>query len=368
MISSKKWDSKIMNKIVIEGKNGQSTIYIGTNLLKDAPEIIEVENYSKLFIILDENIKKNYLDKIKTSFPKAILFEIKSGENEKNIESAQNIWRAMQDAKCDRKSLVVNIGGGVVTDLGGFAASLFMRGVKFVNIPTTLLSQVDASVGGKTGIDFNGVKNLIGTFNQPVKVIIDTDFLKTLPKRQFLSGFAEIIKHGLISDKEYFEKVTSKRPLEFTDDEMMEIIFHSCEIKAQIIEGDEEETGKRKLLNFGHTVGHAIESLSLETSSPLLHGEAISLGMLVESKISELEDLLTHDEFSKIRECFTQAELPIMLGNTEIKLSDIFERMKSDKKNVNGLVNFTLITSIGNAVIDKNVAPQTIEEAFETIL
>jgi 3-dehydroquinate synthase len=241
---------------------GKYNVYIGSGLTGDIPELLQTKNYSKIIVVTDTNLPQKYLK----DFEKII---IPSGEKSKTIETVQIIWKEMLRLKADRKSLVLNFGGGVIGDMGGFAASCYMRGVKFVQIPTTLLSAVDASVGGKVGIDFAGVKNLIGSFNQPEAVIIDTDTFKTLPDREFVSGFGEIIKHGLISDTDYFNTVTSKKPRDFSEEELTDIIAKSCEIKAGIISSDEKESGNRKLLNFGHTIGHALESLSLDSDNYL---------------------------------------------------------------------------------------------------
>jgi 3-dehydroquinate synthase len=270
----------------------------------------------------------------------------------------------MHSAGCDKQSLVVNLGGGVIGDMGGFAASTYMRGVDYLNIPTTLLAQVDASIGGKTGIDFAGIKNLIGTFHQPVAVVIDTQTLATLPKREFLSGFAEIIKHGLIRDKKYYQEVTKKHPLKLSQDELVDIIARSCKIKAEIVESDPRESAYRKLLNFGHTIGHAIESLSLESCAPFLHGEAVSIGMLVEAKISQLDGMLSLPELQRIHQGLIKTDLPVYLTNIEI--AKILKKVQSDKKNEKGKVNFTLLQKIGKAVYNQNVSENVIIEAINT--
>ena len=221
-------------------------------------------------------------------------------------------------------------------------------------------------IGGKNGIDFSNVKNLIGTFNQPIGVIIDVQTLSSLPKREFLSGFAEIIKHGLIKDRKYFEKVTSKHPLEFNQDTLIDIIERSCKIKAEIVEADEIENGPRKLLNFGHTIGHAIESLSLESSTPLLHGEAISIGMLAGAKISHLMDLLSLSDLQRIKQSLINAGLPI--STESIEINKVLEKIKSDKKNEKGKVNFTLLQEIGKAVYNQNVPDEVIIQAIKYVI
>jgi 3-dehydroquinate synthase len=285
---------------------------------------------------------------------KPVVIAVSSGEQAKQIETVQSIWKALHKNGCDRKSLLINLGGGAICDVGGFAASTFMRGIDFMNIPTTLLAQVDASMGGKTGIDFEGVKNLVGTFSRPIKTIIDVDLLKTLPAREFIAGFAEIIKHGLIADVEYFRMVTSKHPLQFTRSEMIKIIARSREIKSAIVTSDPKEKGARKLLNFGHTVGHAIESLSLDTERPLLHGEAVAIGMVAEAEISESVGYICSADVELIRRVIEHAGLPTSVRNFSTK--DIERKMRSDKKNEGGVINFTLLKKIGKAVINQTTA------------
>lgn len=322
-------------------------------------------SYSKIVVITDTNVKK-LLKNILNHLPYNVyIIIIPAGERVKSIKYVSKIWEEMLRLGCDRKSLIVNFGGGAVLDVGGFAASTYMRGIDFLNIPTTLLAQVDASIGGKTGIDFAGIKNLIGTFNQPKAVIIDIQTLATLPKREFISGFAEIMKHGLSRDRKYFEKVTSKHPLEFSQDELIDIIQRSCEIKAEIVEADETENGLRKLLNFGHTIGHAIEALSLETNRPLLHGEAVGIGMLAEAKISRLLDMISASELEQIKQSLQNAGLPISFEH--IQIDKVTEKMQSDKKNEKGKVNFTLLEGIGKAVYDQNVSKNVIIEAIKYI-
>lgn len=341
-------------------KQKKYTIHIGNGVLGRITHLYNLKNYSHIFIITDENVGPLFLGKITSVLPKnTSSIVLPSGEKAKHIASVTMIWEAMYNARCDRKSFVINLGGGVIGDMGGFAASTYMRGVDFLNIPTTLLACVDASVGGKTGIDFAGIKNLIGTFNQPIGVIIDVKTLTTLPERQLVSGFAEVIKHGLIRDKEYFENVTAKDPAEFTPEEMENIIFTSCKIKADIVQKDETERDLRKVLNFGHTVGHAIESLSFNTDKPLLHGEAIYFGMMIEANISFISGILPLSDFQKIKNCLNRK------FDVSIKIDAMLEKMKSDKKNEGGNINFTLLKSIGNAVVSQQISKTVIMKALQ---
>ncbi len=359
-----------MNKIKVflskDSRKIEYSVVIGRNLLEIISELYNFSSYSNVFIILDQNIVA-LKEKLIGTLPKEhFFFTLKSGEIEKKIKTIENIWTSMQKANIDRNSIVINIGGGVLTDLGGFAASTYMRGLPFINIPTTLLSQVDASVGGKTGINFAKIKNLIGTFNQPEMVIIDTETLVSLPQREFLSGFAEIIKHGLIKSRDYFNRVTSKKPLDFDNNELLDVISKSIQIKADIVKSDPDEKNLRKTLNFGHTVGHAIEALSYSANMPLLHGEAISVGMIAEAKISQLAGLLTAAQFVEIKNALISADLPIEVSGYDREA--VYEKMKFDKKNSNSKINFTLLNGIGNAVINQNVSAKVLNEALESVL
>ena len=259
----------------------------------------------------------------------------------------------------DRKSLLINLGGGVVCDLGGFCASTYMRGIKFIQIPTTLLSQVDASVGGKTGFDVNGVKNLIGTFAEPYKVLIDSNTLTTLPKREYISGLAEVIKYGIIYDVEFFEYLKNGN----IDNDY--IIKKSCEIKEKVVLEDFKEGGLRKILNFGHTIGHSIESLSLETESPLLHGEAVAIGMIAESYIAKEIGNLTNEEYELIKNVIEQYGLLVVYNSD---LEEIFLMLFKDKKNTSGKIKWVLPNGIGKCVYDVEVDNDIVKMAIRSIL
>lgn len=341
------------------------TIYIAENAIEEIGSLYDFGVYSKVFVVTDSVVGPLFLDKLISALPAAADSAVLPiGAGQKSIKSVEAIWTAMHEAGCDRKSLVINLGGGVIGDMGGFAASTYMRGIDFLNLPTTLLSQVDSSVGGKTGFNSNGIKNLIGTFDQPIGVIIDTSTLATLPEREFLSGFGEIIKHGLIGDKDYFRQVTAKPPGEFDQNELADIISRSCQIKAAVVEHDETETGKRKLVNFGHTVGHAVEALSLETDKPLLHGEAISIGMAAEATISTRTGRLSEAELQQIVQTLSNAGLPT---STSFPTDQIMKKMQSDKKNDSGNINFTLLDRIGAAVYDQRVGQPVIIEALRAV-
>lgn len=345
---------------------GEYDVVIGKGLLKNLNTLFDFSKYSKIFIITDSNLEKLWFETIKHSLGIEVeKIVVNPGEENKNIETIQEIWKELHSLGADRKSLVINLGGGVIGDTGGFAASTYMRGIDFLQIPTTLLAQVDASIGGKVGINFNGVKNLIGNFNQPIGVICDIALLKTLPDREFIEGFGEVIKHGVIADKEYFNFVTSKKPREFSDEELVEIVVGSCKIKAEIIGSDEKEAGKRKLVNFGHTIGHAIEALSLETENPLLHGDAISIGMVAEAEISSRMGMLSEKELEVLKEKVSFIGLPTKVPKFEI--TDILRFIQSDKKAEKGEVKWTLLKNIGEAVFDQTVEEESIVKVLKEL-
>lgn len=289
------------------------------------------------------------------------ILEIDPGEENKTIETVNNLWLAMADLGADRNTLVINVGGGVLTDMGGFTASTFKRGIKFINIPTTLLAQVDASVGGKNGIDVEGMKNMVGTFNQPEMVLIDPKFLKTLEQRQIKSGLAEMLKHGLIQDRDHWDNLVQL--LAHDADDLAPFIMDSIEIKRQIVDADPLEKGLRKVLNFGHTIGHAIESESLETEFPLLHGEAIVIGMIIEAFLAEKKGILSTEDREEICEGFGYL---YALSAIDMSLfPHLMQWMSHDKKNEKNTINFSLVNNIGNCEYNIICNEAEIKTAFE---
>ncbi|NVN18155.1 3-dehydroquinate synthase [Muricauda sp. HICW] len=319
------------------------------------------KNYSKIFLLVDENTKEHCLPIFKEIFDHSIdsLLEIKSGEENKHIHTCLQLWEDLSNFDGDRKSILINLGGGVLTDMGGFVASTFKRGIDFINIPTTLLSMVDASIGGKTGVDLGSLKNQVGVINQPQMVLIFPKFLKTLDARQTKSGYAEMLKHGLIRDKAYWEDIVAKA--DFTDAARIQ---KSIAIKNDVVLQDPTEQGVRKILNFGHTLGHAIESYCLDNPNKktLLHGEAIAAGMILEGYLShELRGLskLALDEIKKaFLTYFDKVEF------TEDDIDAILQLLKYDKKNSHGNVNFVLLQDIGNAATDIKIPEELFSKAF----
>ncbi|MFN0274777.1 MAG: 3-dehydroquinate synthase [Chitinophagales bacterium] len=336
-------------------------IYITSEIGEQTDFTAVLKNYSSLFVLTDENTKKHCYPKIRSLLPPHQLIEIAAGEKEKNIETCKKLWSQLVELNADRKSLLLNLGGGVIGDMGGFVASTFKRGFDFMQIPTTLLSQVDASVGGKLGIDLHEMKNLIGVFKNPKAIFIATDFLKTLPQSQVQSGFAEVIKHGLIADRVYWNKVKGILLNQFFD--WQEVVAKSVEIKKAVVEVDMHETGLRKILNFGHTIGHAVETLSLQSDTrPLLHGEAIAVGMICEAFISNQLNGLPHRELDEIvsvlRKYFSKYD------TTKIPFEKLISIIQQDKKNVAGRFSFSLLNTIGSCEFDKHVESDVIRQSL----
>ena len=347
-------------------KANDSIIHFNNKCYTSLNKHIKENNFSKIFILVDENTHQyclpRFLERLETDIVIEII-EIESGEINKTIDTCAGVWNTLSDLDADRKSLVINIGGGVITDLGGFVACTFKRGIAYINVPTTLLSMVDASVGGKTGVDLGHLKNQIGVISNPNLVLIDTQFLNTLPKNQMKSGLAEMLKHGLISDKNYWNKFNSLSELTLND--LDELIYESVLIKKHVVEVDPFEHGLRKTLNFGHTIGHAIESyfLSNETKTTLLHGEAIVIGMILASYISTELAGLSIDERDTIKELLINYYGKITIEKSDLK--PIIELLKYDKKNNHGNINFVLLESIGKTKIDCLVTDEIILEAFD---
>lgn len=341
--------------------NGHS-IHFDTGL-EPLQAFLNDQKYSKVFVFADGNtseiclpVFQSMLDDY-TSFD---LIETDPGEENKNIDFCIGIWKTLLDFEADRKALMINLGGGVITDMGGFVASTYKRGIDFINIPTTLLSMVDASVGGKTGIDIDNVKNMVGTFSLPQAVFIESEFLKTLPERELLSGFAEMIKHGLIMDKAYFEALKGINYREVTAD----LIYRSVEIKHEVVTQDPLEKGLRKILNFGHTIGHAVESYALSNSKqPLTHGEAIAIGMVCESFLSVKYCGLAEQELAEITDYIKSVYPAYQIS--EGSFTTILDLVKADKKNEHGYVLFSLLAGIGECKYNCRVTDEDLLESLK---
>ena len=325
---------------------------------------LNVSGYSKVFLLTDSNTARHCHSAFLRAFPDAASWpnlSIPAGEAHKTIDSCMAVWKSLSDAGADRKSLLVNLGGGVVTDLGGFVASTYQRGIDFINIPTTLLSMVDASVGGKTGVDLGSLKNQIGVINQPVMVLIDTDYLKTLDQRELRSGFAEMLKHGLIRDAAYWEELACLKPAQVT----RQHIYQSVRLKNEVVQQDPGERNLRKILNFGHTLGHAIESCFLDSrpAEPLLHGEAIAIGMILEAYLSVATCGLPFSDCEAVKAAIL-AQFP-RVSIPEEERKEISSLLVHDKKNTHGRIYFSLLEGIGKACFNKEVSPALISQAFD---
>ena len=336
-------------------------IFTGTNSLKKLKSFLRKNNYSSVFILADPNTEKYCYRHLKKNLSHHRLISIPCGEENKNLKSCEKIWDFLNEFHADRNSVLINLGGGMISDLGGFAAGVFKRGINFIHIPTSLLSQCDASIGGKSGIDFKNFKNLLGIFQQPNAVFIYPDFLKTLPKRELHSGLAEIIKHHLIADKYGFRKLLTLKTIPV---DWKRLIRHSIKIKSAIVKKDPFEKNIRKALNFGHTIGHSIESLFLEVpGKKLLHGEAIAIGIVAESFISFEKKLISIAELNQITDCIDKYfELPQI---DESGFDSLIELMMQDKKNEKGKFKFTLLNGIGNFKIDQPVETNQIISSLQ---
>ena len=321
---------------------------------------------SKTFILVDANTNQNCLARFLqqlSNLTEIEIIEIEAGEEHKHLHTCIGVWESLSELGGDRKSLMINLGGGVVTDLGGFVASAFKRGIPFINVPTSLLAMVDASVGGKNGVDLGKLKNQIGIIRLPEMVLIDSEYLQSLPANEMRSGLAEILKHGLIASENYWKKATNLQNLSLED--LDDLIRESVEIKSQVVIKDPEEKNERKTLNFGHTLGHAIESYFLEHKEKdrLLHGEAIAVGMILAAYLSVELKAFPKEKLQEITEKIIE-----QYGRQEIKKDDIdqvIDLLKHDKKNEYGKINFVLLEDIGRPVVDCEVPNELIYKAFE---
>jgi 3-dehydroquinate synthase len=335
--------------------------WVGKDALSSAERLFE--NYDRIFVLTDENTERDCLPVFRKALPGLTvdgILRMKSGEQNKNIRTAIDLWHGLTDLQADRNALLINLGGGVITDIGGFVAATFKRGIDFVNVPTTLLGQVDAAIGSKTGVDFENYKNHVGLFADPVAVIVDPVFLKTLPEIFMRSGFAEMVKYALIMDLPLWERV-AETPFADLQATLSEMIVMSVKDKIAIVEKDKHESGLRKLLNFGHTVGHALETFFMNTPHPVTHGQAVAAGMICATWLSE--------RYSA--SCTGAAQVYRMLDENFDRLSfevsdipDLINLMRQDKKNIGGEFRFTLLETIGRAKPD---IPVSEKEAAESL-
>ena len=345
---------------VIESKGTE--IQIGDLQASTFSKVISVYSKSNIIIIVDENTHDYCLDYLLTNFPALINAEIillPGGEENKVIEVCLQVWETFTEYNFSRKDLVINLGGGIITDMGGFISALYKRGLNFINIPTSLLGMVDASIGGKNGVDLNGFKNHLGVFKNPSHIFIDVSFLKTLPEREIYNGYAEMLKHGLISDKKLWKDLIKIK----SDDALLneEIIFRTIRVKLDLVEEDPEEANVRMKLNFGHTIGHALESHFL-SSTAIPHGHAVALGICGEAYLSFKKKKISSEEFHQIEDVIVR-NFP-MIQLTDEDVIDVIERMKNDKKNHSGGIYFVLLEGIGNAITNVKIKEKEVGEAL----
>lgn len=335
--------------------NTSYSIFVGIDSLK----AIDLSTYSSVGILVDENTKAHCLTIFLSQCPvdEPLIIEIKSGEKHKTIDTCQSIWQQLSAYNFDRHSLLINLGGGVIGDMGGFAASCFKRGIDFIQVPTSLLAMVDASIGGKLGVDFSDFKNQIGLFKYPKCVSIFPDFLKSLDKRQLFSGFAEVVKYALIYDNDFWQQIKASS---LNKMDWAAVITKCVELKNEIVNEDPYEEGKRKILNFGHTIGHAIESYYLSQGKDILHGEAIAIGMLVESQLSPITEKEKLEISDYLKRHFSLIDIP--------PHESLLPFIQNDKKNKDQRVLFSLLNKIGQGGFDFTVTNAQLKDVLKSYI
>ncbi len=348
-------------KLLIKTKTQKYPIVIGSNLIPKIAKILKDNfiKFNKCLLVIDKNVPKKYIIKLKNSLKNKtfIILNITANEKNKSQNSINKILEILLNKNFSRKDCLISVGGGITGDLSGFAASIFKRGIQFINVPTTLLSQVDSSIGGKTGINTKYGKNLVGSFYQPKLVISDSNFLKTLPKRELNCGYGEILKHSLIANKNFYKYLDKNISyiLNLESPYIEKAIFESCKIKKKIVEKDENEMNIRKVLNFGHTFAHSYEA-ALNYSRKLNHGEAVILGICSAIKFSYEKKILKYKDFFSIIEHIKKSNLPHQLSNyfSSKDLNKILLFMDKDKKNISNKINLILLKKIGSPIINNN--------------
>lgn len=340
----------------------------GFEKLTDAFNKLSVTG-KKICIVTDSNVGPLYADTVKECLEatgnQIFIYTFPAGEGNKTLNTVEDVYEYLILNKFDRTDMLAALGGGVVGDLTGYVAATYLRGIHFIQIPTTLLAQVDSSIGGKTGVDFRAYKNMVGAFHMPKLVYMNTAALKTLSQRLFNSGLGEIIKHGLIKNSDYYEwlSVNADKIMKLDDEILEEMIYVSCTIKKEVVEKDPTEKGERALLNFGHTLGHAIEKLM---NFSLYHGECVTLGMVAALALSQARGLITYEEYNGAVELFKRFSFPLQVSN--IKAEDVVAVSKNDKKMVSGKVKFILLNGIGNAFIDMSVSDGEMMDALIRVI
>ena len=350
-----------MNPII----SNASVVYFNNDCYSNLNNYLEKSNHSKVFVLVDSNTHQfclsYFLSKLEKEYNLEVI-EIDAGEIHKTIETCSGVWNVLAELGADRKSLLINLGGGVITDLGGFVACTYKRGIKYINVPTSLLAMVDASVGGKTGVDLGNLKNMVGVISESEMVLVDTQYLETLPADQMRSGLAEMLKHGLIKDKKYWNRLSDLSKL--TTDDLAKLIYESVVIKNEIVKVDPTEQNIRKFLNFGHTLGHAIESYYLTHSErpTLLHGEAIAIGMILESYLSKELLGLTQQDLDEISRVVLETFPKVIIQEEDYQ--EIIKLLVYDKKNEGDSILFVLLEEIGKAKYNCTVPDHLIIESL----
>ncbi len=359
-----------METLYVKAKSTDYPIYINDSFSELKNAFIEAGlEGRKICIICDSNTNKLYLEKVINEinglFSHICHFSFKAGENSKNLDVISEFYKFFIENKLDRKSVIAALGGGVAGDMAGFAASTFMRGINFVQIPTSLLAQVDSSVGGKTGVDFMGNKNMIGAFYQPNFVYINSNTLKSLPQREFCAGMAEAIKHGYIIDEQYLNEIEANKEniKNLETNSIHSLIYKSCKNKAYVVSKDEKESGLREILNFGHTFGHAVESLS---GFSLIHGECVAAGMTAGLYLSSKMGMIDMDEVLRAKRLLSYFMLPVNVKGYD--KAEILNKMLLDKKTKNNKINLVLLKKIGEAYTEKSAPQDLILSAIEYIV
>ena len=341
------------------------SILFTKNVSQTIEEALSLYTFDKLFILTDTNTHKYALPLLSDcpGLENAVVITIEADDTHKNIEALAAVWYELSNRKATRKSFLINLGGGMVTDLGGFAASTFKRGIRYINIPTTLLGAVDAAVGGKTGINFNGLKNEVGVFNPALSVIISTQFFVTLSRENLLSGYAEMLKHGLIGEPAVYNKLLA---LDFSEpdmDTMLQLVEESVKVKEEVVKADPYEKNIRKSLNLGHTVGHAFESLSHERHTPVAHGYAVAWGLVCELLLSHMQLGFPIERIRQLAAFIydNYGAFPVTCDDYDY----LYELMTHDKKNDSGEVNFTLLSDVGEVIINQTATKENIGAALD---
>lgn len=343
----------------------EQNVVISEDLCRDLGQFLEGLDYDRLFVLTDENTFVNCYPLLKPveAIVSAPVITVKAGDTHKSLEALASIWTRLSNEGATRHSLLLNLGGGMVTDMGGFAGATFKRGIRTINVPTTLMASVDAAVGGKTGINFNGLKNEIGSFYPPLRVFIDCGFLRTLDYDNILSGYAEMVKHGLISSMEDYASVLLYDIDTMNYSYLNRLVAQSVAVKERIVAEDPKEHGIRKALNFGHTVGHAYESLSFLKERPILHGHAVAAGIVSELYLSHKQCDFPMEKLSQVVYYLKSYYRPFQFGCEDYE--KLYELMTHDKKNEGDVINFTLLAGVGDVRINQSVSKEKILESLD---